>query len=429
MKGEVRTRTRRRDYSGLSITGLAFATMLSVAVVAVGCGDNIGSAGKQNAASSQRSPDHPPQQVAKRINESSDIPTMEQGGTTRVLPEEAGRGVPVGTEPATFESAEAAYNERNYDEAARRFTRYVSENRGNSWGHYMLGLSEWKAGDREAAERAFRQALELDKGHVKSWVNLSRVLLEVERADEALANVDEALAVEEGDNAALRTRGRALEELGRMDEAVASYQQALVSDEEDVWSMNNMGLAFIRTERFDEAVPPLARAVELRSDIPVFFNNLGIALERTGFVADAGKAYAAAVALDSTYLRASENLARVESISIDSLAESADLGLFAVQFADQIVAWQRELAQEAIEAHEAEHAEVEPGVAEELQDDEQPGVATPADGTAPEGAEPEGTPPGTSGGEGEGDGAESAVNKSGQSKPADAAATSSDSTR
>ncbi len=425
MKREARTRTRRRDYSGLSITGLAFATMLSVAVVAVGCGENIGGAGKQKVASSERSVEHPPQPVAERV--SSDIPIVDQGGSTHVLQDEARPVVAASSEPVTFASAEAAYNERNYDEAARLFTRYTTDNQGNSWGYYMLGLSEWKAGDREAAEQAFREALELDKGHVKSWVNLSRVLLEVERADEALANVDEALAVEGENNAALRTRGRALEELGRTDEAVTAYQQALIADNEDVWSMNNMGLAFIRTERFVEAVPPLARAVELRNDIPVFFNNLGIALERTGFVADAGKAYAAAVALDSTYMRASENLARVESISVDSLAEPADLGLFAVQFADQIVAWQRDVAQAAMDAHDAQHAEVETPAAGDSEDGSGSGEELPAEGAEAEAeaeseteseAQPE---PATIEPE--------ANTESSQSKAADTAANSSDSTR
>src|SRR5438445_11008421 len=50
----------------------------------------------------------------------------------------------------------------------------------------MLGLSAWKTGDRDAAVRAFTQALEKDSTHVKSRLNLSRVLIEQGKAQEAL---------------------------------------------------------------------------------------------------------------------------------------------------------------------------------------------------------------------------------------------------
>jgi len=60
----------------------------------------------------------------------------------------------------------------------------------NVWGFYMLGLSAWKTGDRDAAVRAFTQALEKDSTHVKSRLNLSRVLIEQGRAQEALPYVE-----------------------------------------------------------------------------------------------------------------------------------------------------------------------------------------------------------------------------------------------
>ena len=36
----------------------------------------------------------------------------------------------------------------------------------------MLGLSEWKSGDPDAAEEAFAYALEIKPDHVKSLINL-----------------------------------------------------------------------------------------------------------------------------------------------------------------------------------------------------------------------------------------------------------------
>ncbi len=320
-----------RDYSGLSITALAFGTMLSVAVLAIGCGENIGSADQQRVAN------------APTVSQPDRIvtPSAPDRGETVVLPASAEPATtPVElSEPVTFDSAELAYNEGRYQDATRLFANYVAANQENAWGFYMLGLSSWKSGERVAAEKAFAQALKLDGGHVKSWVNMGRVLMELERPDEALAKADTALTIEPASNAALRVRGRALGELGRADDAIASYMDALGVNEEDAWSMNNIGLINIQEERFEDALPPLARAVELRDDVAAFYNNLGIALERTGYVEDARSAFSSAVSLNPEHTRAAENLARVEQFAIDSLSPRVDLGQLAVEFADEILRW------------------------------------------------------------------------------------------
>ena len=85
---------------------------------------------------------------------------------------------PVPTGPVTFADGESAFQTRNYGEATRIFTRYTEQRPGNTGGHYMLGLSAWKSGDLDRAEKAFDEALKLDPKHVKSLVNWSRVLLD-----------------------------------------------------------------------------------------------------------------------------------------------------------------------------------------------------------------------------------------------------------
>ena len=85
--------------------------------------------------------------------------------------------------PVTFELADSAYRDRRYDDAAALFKSYSESRPSNPWGFYMLGLSAWKSGDRVTAESAFVQAITLDPTHVKSHLNLSRVLLETEQAD------------------------------------------------------------------------------------------------------------------------------------------------------------------------------------------------------------------------------------------------------
>jgi predicted Zn-dependent protease len=242
--------------------------------------------------------------------------------------------------PVSYEGAESVFSEGRYSEAAELFTTYTGTHPENPWGHYMLGMSAWRAGDREKAMSAFDQALRLDSTHRKSLFNSGRVLLETGRAKEALERIQKALDQEPTSNEGLRLLGRASYETGNVDAAIQAYHRALAIDERDVWSMNNLGLIYIQQERSSEAIPPLARAVELRSNSPVFQNNLATALERSGYPTAAAQAYEAALAADSTYAKASVGLARVTGGGQQPESTSVDLAALSRGFQDQIETWQ-----------------------------------------------------------------------------------------
>lgn len=242
----------------------------------------------------------------------------------------------VAPEHVTFDEAEAAFREGRYEDAAVLFTVYADNRPENVWGFYMLGLSDWKAGNLAGAEASFGRALGLDPFHVKSLLNLSRVLLELERPDEALRHVEKALEFDPGSGDGFRLLGQARYELGRVEEAIEAYHQAIIIDETDAWSMNNLGLVHIRREAFDVALPPLARATELRDDVAVFQNNLGIALERSDYFTAATEAFRRVLQIDATYAKAQLNLARVEGRTDDTAQPPLDLADLARRFVVEI---------------------------------------------------------------------------------------------
>jgi predicted Zn-dependent protease len=203
---------------------------------------------------------------------------------TTVAPETASVSTPTGpvtAEPVSFESAKAAFAEKRYDEAVRLFTSYTSTQPGNVWGYYMLGLSAWKSGDRDAAVSAFTRALEQDSTHIKSRLNLGRVLVEQGKAQEALAQVEAAVTSDPASGEGYRMLGRVKGELGDSSGAIDAFKRAILLDERDAWAMNNLARVYISQGRFEEACGPLARAIEIDSTVAAFHTNLGLALERT----------------------------------------------------------------------------------------------------------------------------------------------------
>ena len=216
--------------------------------------------------------------------------------------------------PVTFEMADSAYRDRRYDDATTLFKAYTENRPGNPWGFYMLGLSAWKSGDRVQAESAFTQALSLDSTHVKSHLNLSRVLLEDGQPDSALTHIEAAIALDSTSSEPVRLQGRAFEAQGKSDDAILAYNRAIQLDSADVWALNNLGALYIRLERFQEAIEPLKVAVQLNDQVAVFHNNFGMALERTGQYRAAEAEYRAAVAIEGTYGKAVTNLQRVQQL-------------------------------------------------------------------------------------------------------------------
>ena len=239
-------------------------------------------------------------------------------------------------QPVTYKEAETAYSEKRYQEAVGMFTTFTEQRPDNPWGHYMLGLSAWKSGDLDRAKTAFERVLELDPRHVKSLLNLSRVLLEQGQPRAARERVATALVVDSTSGEVHRLMGRVRTALNQPNEALVSYRIALSLDPMDVWSMNNMGLILVQQQQYEQALSPLARAVQIDSTVPSFQNNLGIALEHTGHYVLATKAYDAAIAADSGYLKAVQSVARVRGRKEDPALTSIELGVLADAFDREI---------------------------------------------------------------------------------------------
>ncbi len=251
---------------------------------------------------------------------------------------DTGGGPGSATTAVSYADAEAAYAGGRYDEAMDLFASYTRSSPDNPWGHYMYGLSSWKAGDPEQAIASFDEALRLDPQHRKSLLNSARVLLETGRPREALERIERAMGLEPLSGEGLRLLGRARYELKQIPEAVDAYQRAITLDERDGWAMNNLGLIYIQQDQSETALPILARAVELRSNSPVFQNNLGTALEQSGHFAASRKAYEAALAADSTYRKAAASMARVTPHA-ESDTSAVDLAALAIEFQAEVQRW------------------------------------------------------------------------------------------
>ena len=318
---------------GMKGSAIIMGLVVVGAVVAFGCSDSD-EPGKSGARlrATQEPQVRPVSTVSKPVTVLPAVASTPSGD---------GFGAAKTAVPAnvSFKDAEGAYRARDYERALVLFEAYVERKPANAWGHYMLGLSSWKAGESERALGAFEQALVIDSTHIKSYYNLGRVLLELGRPEEALAEFEAGLDLAEEPSDGYRLVGRAYQQLDDTESALSAYRDALVHDGTDAWSMNNMALILIQASRSEDAIGPLARAAQLREDLAVVRNNLGMALELTGRFDEAAQAYRDALEIDQTYIKAEENLRRVDGVKQRPGLEPIDLDVAADRFVEGIEQW------------------------------------------------------------------------------------------
>ena len=288
--------------------GKITAALLVAALAAVGCS-------KDETVQNKTSNDQHLQQSAKAQRVSMITPSADK------QPSEPVKTI-VG--PASFADGDAAFKAGKYGEATEVFERYTLEKPDNAWGHFMLGLSASKGGDSEKAEKAFEDAIRIDPKHVKSLLNLSRVLIDKGRFDDASLKLARVGEIDPNSAEMYRLLGRTYNGQHKIDEAIDAYNQAIKMDPNDAWSLNNLGLMLLEKGQFDEAAVLLGKAVELKKDIAMFHNNLGMALEHTKQFTAAASAYKGGLDVDPGYEKAKRNLARVEAVKVDSEEKSVD---------------------------------------------------------------------------------------------------------
>jgi tetratricopeptide (TPR) repeat protein len=97
--------------------------------------------------------------------------------------------------------------------------------------------------------------------HLDSLIGKGQSLLNMDKAEEALAMFDEALAVVPEDPETLIKKGIALEKLRKLNEAIECYDRAIAADSSLTIAYLHKGGLFNRMERFNEALECYEKAL------------------------------------------------------------------------------------------------------------------------------------------------------------------------
>jgi tetratricopeptide (TPR) repeat protein len=174
--------------------------------------------------------------------------------------------------------------------------------------YYEQGLASSRAGDREAAVKAFIEATHRNANFAAAHAALGDLYKQSGDYAAAAGEYESVTRIEPGVADNQYRLAVSYHFLNRLKDAVASYLRAINLNPSDWKSNMNLGLAYSALGDHNAAVEHAQRAANLNPASPVAHANLGVTLDARGNRAEAEAAYRKALELDPNLTSAAQNL-------------------------------------------------------------------------------------------------------------------------
>lgn len=174
--------------------------------------------------------------------------------------------------------------------------------------HYNTGTRLRREGRLEEAVAEYEEALALNPDHPQSHNNLGVTLASLGRRDEAISHYRDAVRLEPDYAEAHFNLAEALQATRQVEEAVASYRRSLALEPGQALAHYNLATALEALGQGAEAIRHYREAIALRPGFASAHYNLGNALAGRGELAEAIAHYEAAIEAVPGHAEAHQNL-------------------------------------------------------------------------------------------------------------------------
>ncbi|MFJ9179680.1 tetratricopeptide repeat protein [Streptomyces sp. NPDC102360] len=158
-------------------------------------------------------------------------------------------------------------SEGRYAEAMAECVRALRFGGSSAFAHWNSGCSHRELGAVDRALQDYARALELQPGSQAVLTDRAELLAGQRRLEEALADVDAAIAGGPNEIRPLWAKGNILQDASRIGEALESYEQALRIDARRPGPHGERGVCLFRLGRHEEALAAFDRALELKPSL------------------------------------------------------------------------------------------------------------------------------------------------------------------
>ncbi|MBF0444924.1 MAG: tetratricopeptide repeat protein [Magnetococcales bacterium] len=174
--------------------------------------------------------------------------------------------------------------------------------------HLQQGLNYHQKGMIAEAKACYGKTLELQANNLIALVNLSIILINQGKTDEAIANCEKAIFINPNYADAHSTLASALKSQGKFERAIISYKNALAIDPKFAESNFNLAIALQEYGLMDEAKVYYEAAIALNPNFLDAYNNLVLILNEEGKIDEVIAMYKTIIAIQPDFPHAQNNL-------------------------------------------------------------------------------------------------------------------------
>jgi len=193
---------------------------------------------------------------------------------------------------------------QNVDNAISLFKLALEQDNRYALAEAGLGEAYWRDYEHtkdsqwaEQAKKASAAAIALNNKLPQVYVTLGMIHTGTGDYNQAIGNLQKALALDPYNGDAYRELAKAYEKLGRLKEAESTYRNAIAARPNYWGAHNELGGFYYRQGRYDEAEKEFRTVVELTPDNARGYSNLGVIAYSQKQYEDAAKMYEKSVAI------------------------------------------------------------------------------------------------------------------------------------
>jgi tetratricopeptide (TPR) repeat protein len=204
--------------------------------------------------------------------------------------------------PGDYKQAVAYYSQGNFDKAIQELKGDLDKNPDWEFGHRLLGLCYLNLKNNALAVSALSRAVQLKSAAFATYYGLGQAYFNMQKFDSCISilNQGEPFTAKEKEpekeKAKLfKVRGSAYYQMGRYEDALADLTNAIRVNQSDWTDFFKIGVCYLKLNRNDEAIQALERVLSLKPGEKKTTDLLGDAYLRKGTAALSAKQYPAAM--------------------------------------------------------------------------------------------------------------------------------------
>jgi predicted O-linked N-acetylglucosamine transferase (SPINDLY family) len=178
-----------------------------------------------------------------------------------------------------FNEAKAAHRAGNIAEARRLCTVLVKNNKNDFNALHLLGVLEAELSNYSRSINYLDSALSVHSDSADIHADKGKVLLSLQRYDDALVSLKDATAINPFHVPALHNCGCVFLILNRSSEALATFDRLLSIAPDYLPALHNKAIALTDLRRYQEAIAVASKAIERAPDYAEAFQSRGTAYE------------------------------------------------------------------------------------------------------------------------------------------------------